>query len=331
MGKITTLTIRCLVMPARKKRRRTTSKKKKVEPKAEELSEELEEESSKDEKEEKSKETVVEKTPKFTRQQFPEVDELVVAVCTDIQPGYGAYFRIVDYEYLGDRAGFCHISEITRTWVRNIRAHVRPGQEVVARVLRVNPHRGEVDLSMRRVSESQKREKLTELRNEKRARRLLEVIRERLNMNEDEFYEKVEIPILESFPNYHQALLQSAQIGPEVLEKTGIDKEIAKAIHDLTSKEYEKSGVELIGIITTSVYSGQGAKILRQCFEDAYNEALKVSDEIKIEMAVEAAPRYRVNIRASDWKKAENAWKIIQDVFTSTLSSYDAEFDFQRP
>ena len=316
-------------MPARKKRR-TTIRRKKVEPKTEKTTEETSTKETDSKKEEK-KTPEPKEPPKFTRQQYPEVDELVVAVCTDIAPGYGAYFRIVDYEYLGDRAGFCHISEITRTWVRNIRAHVRPGQEVVARVLRVNPHRGEVDLSMRRVSESQKREKLTELRNEKRARRLLEVIRERLGMNEDEFYEKVEIPILENFQNYHQALLQSAQIGPETLEKAGIDKEIARAIHDLTSKEYEKTGVELVGIITASVYNGYGARVLRQCFEDAYNEGLKVGEGIKIDMAVEAAPRYRVNIRASDWKKAETVWKTIQDVFNSTLSSHDAEFDFQRP
>ncbi len=318
-------------MPARKKRR-TTTRKKKIESKQKEESVEKSTITTKT-KDATSKEKLEKKEdkPKFTRQQFPEVDELVVAVCTDIAPGYGAYFRIIDYEYLGDRAGFCHISEITRTWVRNIRAYVRPGQEVVARVLRVNPHRGEVDLSMRRVSESQKREKLTELRNEKRARRLLEVIRERLNMNEDSFYEKVEIPILENFQNYHQALLQSAQIGPEVLEKAGIDSEIAKAIHNLTAKEYEKTGVELIGIITASVYSGHGAQVLRQCFEKAYNEGIKIGEGIKIEMAVDAAPRYRVNIRAPDWKKAELTWKTIQDVFSNNLNNYDAELDFQRP
>ncbi len=316
-------------MPVRKKRR-TTMKKKKTEPKTEE-------DRSKTTPEKTTSEPRIKRTrsmdepPKFTRQQYPEVDELVVAVCTDIAPGYGAYFRIIDYEYLGDRAGFCHISEITRTWVRNIRAHVRPGQEVVARVLRVNPHRGEVDLSMRRVSESQKREKLTELRNEKRARRLLEVIRERLQLSEDEFYEAVEIPILENFQNYHQAMLQSAQVGPEVLIKAGVDEKIAMTIHELTSKEYEKTGVELIGIITASVYSGHGARILRQCFEIAQDKGREIDEGIKIEMAVEAAPRYRVNIRASDWKKAESAWKAIQDAFTSTLSSHDAEYDFQRP
>ena len=50
---------------------------------------------------------------------FPLVGELVVGNCTKVTP-HGAYFEIFDYENLGPEAGFVHVSELTRTWVRNI-------------------------------------------------------------------------------------------------------------------------------------------------------------------------------------------------------------------
>ena len=66
-------------------------------------------------------------------QQFPSVGELVVATCTKVTD-HGAYFSIFDYEHLGEEAGFIHVSELSKTWVRNIRSEIREGRSQMVKV-----------------------------------------------------------------------------------------------------------------------------------------------------------------------------------------------------
>ena len=71
------------------------------------------------------------------RSEWPEVGDLVVATVRRIVD-YGAYVHLDEY----GKEGLLHISEISSSWVRNIRDHVREGQKVVLKVLRVNPEKG---------------------------------------------------------------------------------------------------------------------------------------------------------------------------------------------
>ena len=87
---------------------------------------------------------------------WPEVGDLIVATVVRIV-GHGAYVTLDEYD---NREGLLHISEISSSWVRNIRNHVRERQKVVLNVRRVDPSREQVDLSLRRVTQDDKRKKL---------------------------------------------------------------------------------------------------------------------------------------------------------------------------
>lgn len=56
--------------------------------------------------------------------QWPELGDLVVATAKRIE-SYGAYVTLDEY---GNKEGLLHISEISTRWVRNVRNHVREGQ-----------------------------------------------------------------------------------------------------------------------------------------------------------------------------------------------------------
>ncbi len=45
--------------------------------------------------------------------------------------------------------GLLHVSEISSSWIRNIRDFVREGQKMVLKVLRVDLEKGHIDLSLR--------------------------------------------------------------------------------------------------------------------------------------------------------------------------------------
>lgn len=87
--------------------------------------------------------------------EWPDVGDLVIATVVRVTD-YGAYVKLDEY----GKEGLLHISEISSSWVRNIRNFVREGQKVVLRVLRVDAEKRHVDLSLRRVTKRQKREKI---------------------------------------------------------------------------------------------------------------------------------------------------------------------------
>ena len=75
---------------------------------------------------------------------WPEVGDLIVATVVRIV-GHGAYVTLDEYD---NKEGLLHISEISSSWVRNIRNHVRERQKVVLNVRRVDPSRKQIDLSL---------------------------------------------------------------------------------------------------------------------------------------------------------------------------------------
>ena len=68
------------------------------------------------------------------RAEWPIPDEFAIAVATKVA-NYGAYVVLPEF---GEKEGFIHISEISSTWVRNIRNHIQENQRVVVKVLKVD-------------------------------------------------------------------------------------------------------------------------------------------------------------------------------------------------
>jgi translation initiation factor 2 subunit 1 len=119
-------------------------------------------------------------------QVLPEIGELVVGTVVRIVP-YGAYVTLDEYNNV---EGLLHISEVSSGWVRNIGEHIREGQKTVVKVLRTDPQKMHVDLSLRRVSEREKKDKLLEWKQESRGRRLLDMAAEKIKISPDEAYQK---------------------------------------------------------------------------------------------------------------------------------------------
>ena len=66
-------------------------------------------------------------------------------------------------------SGLLHLSEISRSWIRNIRDYVREKQKMSLKVLRVDHEKGYIDLSLRRVIKRESIEKV-KLRKKERIR-----------------------------------------------------------------------------------------------------------------------------------------------------------------
>ena len=106
---------------------------------------------------------------------YPDVGDLAIATVKRVVD-YGAYVRLDEYEGI---EGLVHISEISTTWVKNIREHVREGQKLVLKVLRVDRERAQVDLSLRRVTG---RKRQTRCLNGRGARKQIQSSRAQVNV-----------------------------------------------------------------------------------------------------------------------------------------------------
>jgi len=125
---------------------------------------------------------------------LPEEGELVKCTVTSVQ-SHSIFVRIDDYGI----NGMIHISEVAPGRIRNMRDYVVEGKSVICKVLRVNLERGHVDLSLRRVSESQRRNKVNEIKKEKLAEKLVEVVAFNLNMKSEELYSAISEKVHEHF------------------------------------------------------------------------------------------------------------------------------------
>src|SRR4030042_5205624 len=118
---------------------------------------------------------------------LPDSGELIIGSVTRITP-YGAYVTLDEYN---NAEGFLHISEISSRWVKNIKEHVREGQKTVLKVLRVDADKLHIDLSLRRVNDRERKEKLLQWKQEGRGRKLLDSVAEKMHIPPEEAYDKI--------------------------------------------------------------------------------------------------------------------------------------------
>ena len=105
----------------------------------------------------------------YKRQGFPEEGEIVLCTVSKINPN-SIFANLNEF----GKSGMIHISEISPGRIRNIRDYVTENKVIVCKVLRINRERGHIDLSLRRVNETVKRNKLAEIKQEQVAEKIIE-------------------------------------------------------------------------------------------------------------------------------------------------------------
>lgn len=249
---------------------------------------------------------------------FPEVGDLVVATVNKVED-YGAYVKLDEYAGI---EGLVHISEISTTWVRNIRDHAREGQKLVLKVLRVNPQRNQIDLSLRRVTGREKSEKMLEWKKERKAEAILKSAAEKLKKPEDDA-ETIKDTILEKFGGLYDPLEEAIDEGPEALVKAGLSEEWAQAIVEVSKSKIKLERSKVRGTIAVTCHKPGGLEIIRQTLLGAKKVRRPRGSEIKIYTV--GSPKYRVEIEASSFESAEKALNSVMDDILESIKKAGGE------
>ncbi|MEM2995032.1 MAG: translation initiation factor IF-2 subunit alpha [Candidatus Bathyarchaeia archaeon] len=254
--------------------------------------------------------------------EWPEVGDLVIATVQSVAD-YGAYVKLDEYE----KVGLLHVSEVSSSWIRNIRDFVREGQKVVLKVLRVDAEKGHIDLSLRRVTKREKIEKIMSWKRERRAEALMRNVAEKAGISIEEVYEKAGVPMEREYGLY-EGFEKAVKEGLEVLTKIGVPEKLATVIAEVAKERIHVPMVKVKGFVELRCMKPNGVEIIKEAFLNAKkSERLR---DAKVNFYVIAAPRYGIEVMAENYKHAEAILQRIAEAIVSNVVKAGGEGVFRR-
>ncbi len=254
--------------------------------------------------------------------EWPEVGDLVIATIENVTD-YGAYAKLDEYT----KRGLLHVSEISSSWIRNIRDFVRENQKMVLKVLRVDIEKGHIDLSLRRVTKRERIEKIKSWKKDRKAEALLRGVAEKLHLSAEEVYQKGGLLLEEKYGLY-EGFEKIVKEGPEILTKLGATEDVAAAFAQVAEERIHVKMVKVRGTIEVRCMKPNGVKCIQEAFLSA-KKSEKTRDS-KIEFYVIAAPKYSVEVSAENWKRAEDILQKVGQSVVSNVTKAGGQGSFKR-
>jgi translation initiation factor 2 subunit 1 len=250
----------------------------------------------------------------YKRKGLPEDDELVMCTVTAVQH-HSVFAKLDEYE----KSGMIHISEVSPGRIRNIRDYVVEGKKVVCKVLKTDPVKGHIDLSLRRVNEAQKKKKLSEIKQEQKAEKIIESIAKKINKDEKDVYNKIAEKVLEKYVYIHECFNEIVK-DEVTLEELGIEKKLAQTLTEAVKERIKPEEVEIKGELTLISYAPNGIDIIKEALSKAKN----------VEIKYLGAGKFSMNVKSDDYKKAEKILEKNSEAIIDFMEKNKGEASFER-
>ena len=254
--------------------------------------------------------------------EWPEYGDLVIATIEKVTD-YGAYANLEEY----NRQGLLHISEISNARIRRIRDYVKENQKMVLKVIRVNVEKGQINLSLRRVTRRERIEKNKSWKKHRKAEGLLKEVAKKVGLPIQEVYQKAGV-ILEEKYGLYEGFEEVVKEGVEVLTELDVPEDLAKVIAQVAEDRIKVKRVKVKGVLEVRCSKPNGVK----CIKDAFIGAGRShrAKDVKIEFYVIAAPKYSVEVSADNWKRAEKLFEKVCESVVANITEAGGEGSFKR-
>ncbi len=247
----------------------------------------------------------------------PEEGEIVL--CTVKKILYHSVFVTIDeYESL---EGMLHISEISPGRIRNIRDYVREGKQIVCKVLKIDKERGHIDLSIRRVNNSQKVNKIQESKQEQKSEKILEIIGKELDKDLSQSYKDIGFKLIEEYGTLTSAF-ENFSLDSDSLTKLKLPKKITELVQKIIQQKIKKPEVEVREIIELTSGKPDGIEIIKKLLIKLQKGDIKIS--------YVSAPKYKLTIKASDYKTAEGLLEQLNKDAKKMAEEKEIKISFER-
>jgi len=255
------------------------------------------------------------------RAEFPEEGELVVGTVTSIR-NFGAFVTLDEYN---NREAFIHLSEVATGWVKYIRDHIREGQKIVARVLRIDSAKNQIDLSLKRINDHQRREKIQSWKNEQKAVRLLALVAAELKVEVEATHPLFAETLVERYGSLFDAF-EVAAADTKRFQKEGGKNAWVTAVLQVARENIQPPHVTVKGILEVSDSSSDGLVHVQSALKEA--EAV---DPEAVTVYYVGAPRYRVEVQGTQYKAVEETMKKATEAALAKIRALGGQGTFNRP
>lgn len=245
----------------------------------------------------------------YKKKGLPEEGEYVL--CTVKKILFHSVFASLD-EY-DNKEGMIHISEVSPGRIRNLRDYVREGKKLICKVLRVRHDRDQVDLSLRRVSVSMRKKKNTEIKQEQKAEKIMELVAKKLNTDMKRLYDDFGNKLYEEYGNL-STFFQDFISGETSMEEAGIPKQYIPVLTEVVKEKIKPVAVEIESILILSSEASDGIETIKEALQKIEEIAEKNQYDVKISYI--SAPNYDIKVTAPDYKTAEKA---MQEVTSAAI------------
>ena len=247
---------------------------------------------------------------------FPEEDDIVLCTVTKVQR-HGVFARLDEFE---NASGLIHISEIAPGRIRNIREFVAEGKVVVCKVLRIDKKSGHIDLSLRRVNETVRRNKLEQVKQRGKAEKIIEGVAELTSEKPEALYTQV-MNSLEGYSSLYDAFLDVSE-GTLDLSTIGLDEKVGTVLQKLVLERVKPPEVTIEGVIKIRSYVPEGVEDVKSILAE-----VEAFDDLSVSYA--GGGSYRFTITAPDYKGAEMTYEKLEKLIVSKKSR-DREAEIAR-
>jgi translation initiation factor 2 subunit 1 len=218
-----------------------------------------------------------------------------------------------------------HISEIAPGRIRNIRDYVKEGKFIVCKALNVDKEKQQVDLSLRRVNERERREKTNQITLEKRAEKIVEHAAKSTGVDTNELYTQLTTKLFKDDYDFIYDAFIDVSEGKLKLDSLGLPPKVGKALQQMVDEKIKPPETIIKGHLKLSSFAPNGVEIIR----DGTMQA-RASVKGKFSIRYEGGGGYSLIVSGPDFEKCEATLKSILSIYESVFSKSQGTVSFEK-
>lgn len=209
-----------------------------------------------------------------------------------------------------------HVSEVASRWIKNIHEFLSEEQRLVVKVLHVDKEKNQIDVSLRRVCEEEKRNKQESVKRAARAQKLLQFA---LQKSKSPFKFGELCLKLEDVYGEAYAALEEVLENDDALANVQIPEALKKEIIEVVRKSIKKAKVCVSAELMLKCFASEGLEQIKH--------ALSISEPDTV-IYYSGAPHYKLNVFAPDYKTANKKMENTIAKIRSRIKK-DCVFDYK--
>ncbi len=250
---------------------------------------------------------------------IPDDNELVLCTVTKIYPTC-VFANLEEYH---NKSGMIHISEISPGRIRNIHDYVKIGKKIICKVLRIDLEKGHIDLSLRRVSEGQKREKAEIIKKQQKSFKIVEFVADKLKLKADKLHEDILDQVGEEYPTLHD-FFEEYVADEKAMDRIKLDKKTKDFLCEVIKQRIKPPVVVIEGEIKLKTFAPDGVSTVKKILTEAEN-----IDEA-VDIRYKGAGVYTATITHDNYKDAERILENLTKNLESTSKKNEVDYGFNR-